>query len=76
MSYHFSVHKTFERDKTFVYFFFLESVHFPDKIEIFFRSEIIDQEAIINESTGNAFPVFTLADINIIYNHFSIVCLQ
>ena len=44
--------------------------------EIFFRSEIIDQKAIVDESTGNAFPVFTPADINIIYNHFSIVCFQ
>ena len=76
LSHDLSVHKTFERSDAFIYFFFFQAVHLADEMEIFFRGEIVYQEAVVNESAGKVLPVFTFAYVYIIDGDISAVSLQ
>ena len=53
----FSVHEAFELGDTFVHFFLLHAIHLAYEVEVFFRSEVIYQEAIVDECTCMGFPV-------------------
>lgn len=45
-------------------------------MEIFFRGEIVYQEAVVNESAGKVLPVFTFAYVYIFDGDISAVSLQ
>lgn len=45
-------------------------------MEIFFRGEIVYQEAVVNESAGKVLPVFTFAYVYIIDGDISAVSSQ
>ena len=70
------IHESFERKQAFIYFFFLQTVHFTNEVEILFGSKVIDQEAIIDESAGELFPVFAFGYIDIIDGYRALICLQ
>ena len=60
----------------FIYFFFFQAVHLADEMEIFFRGEIVYQEAVVNESAGKVLPVFTFAYVYIFDGDISAVSSQ
>ena len=51
--------------RSYVYGCLVEPAHLSYKIEIFFRSKIIDKEAFVHVSAGNVFPRFALAHFDI-----------
>ena len=75
LSEDFVTHEAFKWKQTFVYLFFFQTVHFTDEVEIFFGSEVINQETIIDESTCELFPVFIFGYIDVIDCHISQICL-
>src|SRR3712207_2658046 len=51
LSQHLAVHETLEGEEAFVHLFFLQSIHFPNKIEVFFGCEIIKKKTVVNEGS-------------------------
>ena len=60
----------------FIYFFFFQSIHLADEIEIFLRGEVVYKKTVVNESAGKSLPVFTLGYIYIIDGDIPTICLQ
>lgn len=76
LSQHLVVHKAFEWFQPFVYLFLLQTVHFADEVEVFFRSQVVDQETVVDVGSGYAFPVLASGYVDVIDGDFALVGLQ
>ena len=76
LSYDFTIHEAFKKNETIIYFFFFQSIHLADEIEIFLRGEVVYKKTVVNESAGKSLPVFTLGYIYIIDGDIPMICLQ
>ena len=69
----FAVHESFESLQPLIYRLLGETVHAAQEVEILFGSEVVDEKTVIDEGTGELFPLFTFLDGDSVYLHISAI---
>ena len=60
LTQHLAVHEALKRLKPSIHLLFFESVHLADEVEVLLGSEVVDEEAVVDEGVGEGFPLLAL----------------
>ncbi len=76
LSHHLAIHEAVEAGEALVNLLLAQAIHLADEGEVLLGSEVVDEEAIVDEGARVLLPVLCLADIHAAVLHDSAVGLD